>query len=230
MKRTLPITIVLVVLALVFVDVRPTEAAQQLRIATGQITKRGDRFFYTVDVGFGQALYAVLSQPQGSHLDPYLRLYDSMSSNAKPFASNDDGAGGRDAMLMMWPLWPGRYYIEVSGAGTTTGAYSLLYGAFQPWGDTIATPNSYDTHYFYGRQGDTIWIQTLRDEDSTLDPYVTIVLPDGKLLTETTNPNGTADVLVTGSLPQTGTYKIYVSGERKTIGNYTLLVATYHNE
>lgn len=227
MKRYLPLVTILAVLALIFVNVKPAAAAQQLRIADGQITRRGDAYLYPVDVALGQALYAVLSQPQGSRLDPYLRLLDS---DKQPFQWDDDGAGGLDAMILSWPLWPGRYYLEVSGVDTTTGAYSLLYGAFQPWGDSIPTPNYRDVHYFSGRQGDMVMIQTLRDTSSTLDPYIVIEVPNGRQFTYRTNPLGEADVFMMDILPQSGRYKIYVSGERRTIGDYTLLVATHGSQ
>lgn len=227
MKRYLSIITILVAMALVFVNIKPAEAAQQLRMATGQVTQRGEKLYYTVDVAFGQALYAVLSQPAGSRLDPYLRLLDS---NEQPFVADDDSAGGLDAMILSWPLWPGRYYLEVSGVGNTTGAYSLIYGAFQPWGDSITTPNEEDRHTFTGRAGDSVWIQSIRSADSELDPYVKIIFPDGSMMTERTNLLGEADVLVAGTLPQSGRYTIYVGGERRTTGDYTLLVTTYRTE
>ncbi len=225
MKRFFFIVFLLGILIAPLSFVPSAQAQQQLRVASGRIATRGDTKTYRVDVGFLQVLYAVILPTEGSQLDAYLRLYDSADPQAQPIWEDDNSAGGREPYITL-PLLPGRYFLEVSGAKSTTGAFTMIYGAIQPWNNSINRPNTYKTHFFHGIAGETIWMQTIRPEDSTLDPYITIEAPDGSQFNVYTNPLGTPDVLLIGTLPQTGRYKVYVSGERGTTGQYSLLIAT----
>lgn len=226
MKRFLPIITIVLATILTLVSAAPAAAAQKLRITEGNISGRGDTVVYPVEVGFGHSLYALVTPSEGSRLDPYLRLYDSASPYAEPIWEDDDSAGGVSPYIVYWPLLPGRYYLEVSGYAATSGNFIMTYGAFHPWSSTIHSPGTHDSHSFYGERGDIVRIETLRPSDSELDPYVIVVNPNGMRTRFFTGPNGGPDVSVVAELTSTGRYRILVGGEDRTVGDYTLLIAT----
>jgi hypothetical protein len=227
MRRFLPMITILFALAIVFVSATPAAAAQKLHRVAGEIERRGDSEVYSVYVGFGQVLYAVVDRPEDSRLNPYLRLYDS---DGYLIWEDDDSAGNRNPYITYWPILPGRYYLEVSGYGSSTGEFGMVYGAFYPWGDSIDAPGEYDLHTFYGRRGDLVWIQTMRPADSKLDPYFVVVAPDGSELVYRDGPFGDPDATAIIPLNQTGNFRVYVMGEDYSVGDYTLLVTTYSED
>ena len=86
-----------------------------------------DPDFYKITVDGSSPLVIETSTPAGgsgefvNELDPIVRVYDAARHLV---ASDDNGADGRNALLVL-DLSAGDYFIEVVGAGDTTGEYVL---------------------------------------------------------------------------------------------------------
>jgi hypothetical protein len=223
MKRLVLLGVMLALLIAAVGEVASVQAQHQGRITGGTIRRPGDVHSYKLRGSLGQGLIFMAGSSTNSRFNPYLELYDSRNNLLH---WDDNSAGGRDA-LILWPvLWNDTYEIRISSPAGTTGEYMLIYGGIDLISKQIRRPGAVNQHTFYGEQGQIVIAGTVRPDDSTLDPYITLFAPDGKRLTGNDDVGDSLDAGISYWLPQTGTYTINVSGVNRTTGRYQLIVFT----
>ncbi|HEX6369422.1 MAG TPA: PPC domain-containing protein [Longimicrobium sp.] len=186
--------------------------------------------------------------------DAYLSVGSHAVEACNDCASDDDGAGGTDALVEFTGPADGTYVIRANAYDEAqTGRYRLTLedrgvveehdehgdaadagtpiGLAQPVAGTLArgdrkVGSSYsDTWTYQGREGETI-VVTLRSED--FDAYLTLGEFDGGECTDMdANDNGAGgtDSRITVELPGDGAFHIHVSAKGQgETGAYTLLV------
>ena len=164
-------------------------------------------------------------------LDTFLELYDE---DGFLLDSDDDGGGGTDSFIMLYPLpATGTYEIQVTAFGGD-GDYSLslsLSADIPPGGGPIGyggvvtgTLVSGAEHEwtFDGQQGDQVTIGML-DVAGDLDPYLELYGPDDQYLADDDDGGWNHDSLIEfHELPEAGTYTVICSGIGDSAGRYEL--------
>ena len=80
----------------------------------------------------------------------------------------------------------------------------------------------YDVYEFSGQQGQTVVISMTSDD---FDTYLGLLGPDGSVVAENDDSNGTTDSQITVSLPSSGTYTVIANSYDDTgRGSYYLVV------
>lgn len=80
----------------------------------------------------------------------------------------------------------------------------------------------YDTYEFYGEQGQTVTISMTSGE---FDTYLGLLGPDGSVVAENDDSNGTTDSEIVITLPSSGTYTIVANAyDSSGQGSYYLVV------
>lgn len=188
---------------------------------------------------------------RSTDFDAYLSV-GSDAAECDDCQTDDDGAGGTDALVEFTGREDGTYVIRANSYDEgETGEYELTLedeglveeehedaaemgtpiGLGEPVTGTLArgdrkVDTSYsDTWTYHGREGETI-VVTLRSED--FDAYLTMGEFDGGECTDMDaddNGGGGTDSRITVELPNDGAFHIHVSavGQGET-GAYTLLV------
>ncbi len=102
------------------------------------------------------------STGNGTLIDPYLRLYDPLSSE---ISANDDSGVGLNSQITYTTLDSGYYYLSAGGLGGNTGSYTLQ--ASRAAVDSVAGNSSTSARLIEGssvsgaleHQGDTDWVR-----------------------------------------------------------------------
>jgi hypothetical protein len=164
--------------------------------------------------------------------DPYLGLLDT---NQNLLASNDDSFG-TDSLIEGYVLpRDDRYTIVARGYAGETGSYTLSLertdsgieigagGGEIEFGETVnsrVTSANGDEWMFSGREGDEIRVEM---RSSTLDSYLELYDPSGRMVASDDDGGGNLDSLIEGYvLPDSGTYTIMASSYSGEDGSYRL--------
>lgn len=112
---------------------------------------------------------------------------------------------------------------EVSNATIEADNQVLTLGS--TLNSTIAPNNDEDTFWFDGNAGTNIKIN-MSAANSSIDTYLTLFTPDGRLLKYNDDANGSTNSEIAVSLPSSGRYKIIANSyNRASSGNYTIALA-----
>lgn len=187
--------------------------------------RRADRYQYT-----GRAGETIVIDQESDDFDSYLEV---MSSDGQEF-SNDDGGEGfnsrlsyrfdRDETITIVASSlggddTGSYTLTVSeGAGTIAAEYRGSLDSSDPraYDGTI-----YDEYEYTGRAGASIAVMA---SSSDFDTVVYISNPDGSNLGRDDDGGGGTNSNLNVTLPENGTYKIYVVSLFDEYGSYELTI------
>ncbi len=150
----------------------------------------GDGSHYDVYTYRGRAGEQITVVMRSSDFDAYLAGGAPQGANIDPEETNDDGAGGTDAMISATVPASGVYGIRANSFSTATGAYTLtveaagagvagggrtasigqtITGRLQASTPTLGDGSHYETYYFDARSGDRIYVtMTSSDFDAYL--------------------------------------------------------------
>ncbi|MEL6527725.1 MAG: PPC domain-containing protein, partial [Chloroflexota bacterium] len=135
-------------------------------------------------------------------------------------------------------LEPATYLVRIyDEAGRNTGGYSLLWNyvnlASTPTPipsqltilsvDDTVIENNYAFYAFQGQAGQRVRIATTADDTLVFDPVIAILNPDGDIIQEADDSDGTLNPNLTFTLPEDGTYQVRVNGYLSG-GRFTLTV------
>lgn len=202
----------------------------------------------------GQAGHRYRVTMRSGDFDAYLSVGSNAADECDDCASDDDGAGGTDALVEFTGPSDGTFVIRANAydqeelgdyqltledegvveehehgddapdAGTPIALAEPVTGTLARGDRKVHTSYS-DTWTYQGREGETIMI-TLRSED--FDPYLALGEFDGGECTDLDaddNGGGGSDARITVELPNDGAFHIHVSAVGQgETGAYTLLV------
>lgn len=221
---------------LTIADVYRGEPQPDTRVA-GAIDYRGLRDVWRLVLLAGEAINVAVTPTLGT-LDPVVELADNAGN---VLVSDDNGGGGRNALLRLARVSEdGVYWLRVRDASSDgTGTYTLIW---REAGRTDIAPeavpevpimtvddrieiNEYGFYPFQGRQGQFVTVRVTAQPDTTLDPVLALLGPDGSVLVEADDSNGTLNPEVSALLPVDGTYSVRVNGYLSA-GAFDLTVTT----
>lgn len=193
-----------------------------------------------------QTIYIYMRE-DSSDLDSYIDLYDV---NGDIVATDDQGGGGNDALIVYTPEQESALYIVAHGYDLeTNGAYELVVSSTQPeaitavfasfaedqgeisFGEVVeATIQAGQKHgwTFAGEAGQTVNI-FMGALDGQLDSYLILNGPDGEFLAEDDDGGGNYDSLISITLPDTGIYQIEAAPYDPEFGEGEYYLELYAN-
>jgi len=211
--------------------IAPDQAVQ------ADISRRGLRDLWTVELHTGDVISAAASAAPGSTLDPILELVPTDDED-NILAIDDNNGGGVNALISNLRITEGGLYVlRVKAAGAATvGSYTLIWryislaptptalpGVFPVLSvDDSVENNAYNFYPFQGRAGERVRIRVLAADGTTFDPVAALLDPSGNVIAEADDTEGLNPVM-TVELPADGTYTVRVNGYL-TSGAYTVLV------
>ena len=190
----------------------------------GSVAWRGLRDFWTVALNQGDII-TVAASPTNNAFDPVIEL---MGPDGALVAS-DDNSGGYPNALMSDVTAPstGLYRLYVSGSsGSSTGPYRLI------WRYVNAAPTptyeaprillftiedevvqgEYQFYPFQGVAGQRVRIKVNGDLSGDFDPVAALIGPDGNVVAEADDVDGSLNPQFSVDLPASGTYQVRVNG------------------
>lgn len=162
-----------------------------------------------------------------STLDPFLELRGPSGL----ITSDDDGGGGYDSLISSYPLpESGRYIIRArsynsSGYGGFTLQFQMTSGSVcggpirpNTWinNQQISARGQSCRYTFRGAQGRTVSIAMAKQEGSSLDSWLDLVDPSGRVVVSDDDSYGGSDALIKN-------YRL------RTTGQYTIIARSYNN-
>lgn len=190
----------------------------------GQIARRGMRDSWTLMLSAGDVI-TVAASPTNNALDPVLELYAPDGS----LVASDDNSGGFPNALIGEAQAPvsGAYTLLVSGSsGSSMGPYRLIWRyinvaptpTYDPprillftVEDAVAE-GQYGFYPFQGVAGQQVRIHVIGQVASGFDPVAALIGPDGSVIAEGDDSDGTLNPRFTTTLPSDGTYQVRVNG------------------
>lgn len=206
----------------------------------GMLTRFGERHSWLVNLQPGDVITAALSANDPT-LDPLLQIA-TVDGNV---IAQDDNSGNDNAALIdvAEVVSPGTYVLRVLDAnGRGVGAYTLLWRYInlaptptpQAASATILSArgeisaNDYDFYVFQGLAGQTVQITVNADAASELDPVLALIDPEGQVMAEADDSDGSLNPRLTVTLPEDGSYNVRVNGYLSS-GAFDLNVAIVFN-
>ncbi len=190
----------------------------------GEITLPGMRDVWGVYLHQGDIVSAAVS-PLVAGLDPLLEI---TTARGDLLASDDNSGGGVHALIGEATIpETGIYHLlvrDVWGAGV--GTYTLVWRYINSAPtetpvpasipvltvDDVAEQGEYLFYSFQGRAGQTVQIRVIAAPDSEFDPVAVLLAPDGTVLVENDDSNGSLNPHIVVDLPEDGTYNVRVNG------------------
>lgn len=215
-------------------------------IVTGSIEESGDSDWFQISLAGGMEYEFSLEASADSNLDTIIGgIYDS-AGNVMDNTYNDDGGIGYNSLLSWTAESTGSYFVEVTGYGSSIGAYGLTVnstGASDDIGSSVSSHGSAETGTAQGNieiGGDRDWfsitlsaggeylIDLSASGNSELDTVISgIYDANGVLQDDSFNDDGGTgyNSLLAFTADSTGTYFIEVSGYGESTGSYDLVVS-----
>jgi len=192
-----------------------------------KIEVAGQTRSFDVDGRAGQLLTAVMTP--GDRFAGDLRLTDG---GGVPVGHPAAADSSRPVLAVTLPA-DGRYRIEATGRGSSTGSFGLTFGlqtvdtrsdiaAGSPTPGAITAPDKADVYTFTGRAGALAEITMTGDQ--LLYNRLVVVGPAGQVYFDE-DASGYGDAFVAAVLPQDGAYKVRASSARRAKGSYRLDLA-----
>ncbi len=192
--------------------------------AMGDIAAPGVRDVWALYFNAGDVITAAVT-PTSAGLDPLLEI---ATVDGELIGIDDNGGGGRNALIGQVNIpETGVYYIRVlDNSGSRTGTYTLVWRfiTLAPTSTPIpnttvlmtvddeAPDNAYVFYPFQGQAGQRVEIRVNAILGSDLDPVVALIAPDGTVIDEADDTNGSLNPILIAELPQDGTYQVRVNG------------------
>ena len=190
----------------------------------GQIPRRGVRDARTVVLSAGDVI-TIAASPTNNALDPVLELYAPDGS----LTISDDNSGGFPNALIEEFQAPvsGPYTLLVSGSsGSSAGPYRLIWRyinvaptpTYDPPRILLFTveeevaQGEYGFYPFQGIAGEQVRITVNGQVASGFDPVAALIGPDGSVIAEGDDSDGTLNPRFMTTLPTDGTYQVRVNG------------------
>lgn len=201
----------------------------------GQIARRGLRDVWSLSLNKDDVISVAVS-PLNTALDPVIEL---VAPDGTSLASDDNGGGFPNALLNAVTIpASGRYHLRVTAAnGVTVGPYRLIWRYInvaptetpQPVRVLVMTVEDFarDGEYlfypFQGRAGQRVRIQVNAQPGSPFDPVAALIGPDGQVIAEGDDSDGTLNPSFLAEIPADGTYNVRVNGYLSS-GAFELIV------
>jgi hypothetical protein len=202
---------------------------------TGTIQSSGERHIWRLNLFPGDTIIATAS-PTGTSFNPVLELATAEGL----VLYRDEGSGANNAALIdiATITQSATYILRVEAEqGTGQGSYVLLWRYVRAAPTPTPLPamttilafsdevdlEAYQFYVFQGQAGQTIRVQVIAAPDSSLDPVVALIAPDGSMIAEADDNNGLNPEMIV-SLPQDGTYNVRVNGYLSS-GRFDVFVA-----
>jgi hypothetical protein len=188
-----------------------------------QITERGLRHVWQVNVDPGDVI-SVAARPNDARFDPYLEL---VTADGTVVYQDDNSAGNRAAALELAAIYePATYLLRVSDAKGEIGGYTLewhyvnIAATATPipiWAKILAASDSlelgqYGFYTFQARAGQLLRIAVLANESSSFDPVAALLDPNGEIIVEADDSEGSLNPVFFFTVQETGTYTLRVNG------------------
>jgi len=175
---------------------------------TGQIARPGGSCSYSFEGVVGTAVTVRMTKSSAA-LDPWLDLLDPQG---RVLLSDDDGAGNGNSLISIYrPTSNGAYTIVAkSYNGESAGAFVLHLG--MPNGEwvsgTITRVGERPEYLFYA-EAKTVVSIWMEKADGTLDPWLDLQDPTGRVLISDDDSYGSPNALISNyRLPSRGVYTI----------------------
>ncbi|HEY98297.1 MAG TPA: toll/interleukin-1 receptor domain-containing protein [Dehalococcoidia bacterium] len=195
----------------------------------GEITFSGEVHWYTFDAQAGDAIYIVLIDDTEN--GPFVPWMGLLAPDGSMVWEDYDFSWGRSVQVFRWLEQDGSYSIRIRDEALGTGPYVLSFSLLSQTVQPI-TPGSIQgnldfrgaVHWFEfdGKAGDTVYLGLVDSEDGLLNPWLTLVAPDGSLIFEDYDFHWNKSVQTDQVLPETGKYIIMVRDMSLIGGAYTL--------
>lgn len=191
----------------------------------GNLSGAGDRYELS-----GTAGTRVAIDLKSYDFDAYLTLVDSEGNES---TDDDGGAEGYNSRLHYQFDTDETVTITASALSSDSGRYQLIVSELSNEADLRETgqltgdsPRGYDgtryaRHEIEGQAGETLTVEL---NSSSFDPVLYVSNPDGSNLVRDDDGGNDNNSLAVATLPETGTYVIYVTSFGDSMGSYELVV------
>lgn len=202
----------------------------------GNITLSGERHTWLLPVQPDDVVTVAVSSASAT-FDPLVQI---TTVGGVLIAQDDNSGNGGEALIRLANIIsPALYTIRVMDAqGRGTGDYTLLWRYVNaaptttpepPTSNILAVrgnvlPNRYQFYVFQGQAGQTVQLQAEAVDDSPLDPVLALLDPQGEVIAEADDSDGTLNPRMTVTLPEDGSYTARVNGYLSS-GRFDLNVA-----
>jgi hypothetical protein len=201
----------------------------------------------------GRAYRIALNAANGSELDPKIAVGKiGADGSLESLAQDDDGGGGKNALLRYRPETSGAYVLEVQKVGGANGSYRLMVeqaaadraplasealrlgqnvvGELRDGGARLgATDSLFNTYSIALRAGQRVNVKMEKEGDTSLDPLLEIGLLTSsafKALAKDDDGGRGLNARIKFTAPSDGTYVIRATaGEPTQEGAYTIGVS-----
>ncbi len=184
------------------------------------------RHIYTMAVDSDSLVVLTNRRSDQSGLDPYLTL----ESESGELISRDDDSGSESSAMIISFLKKGNYRVISSPYGTTSGQYSLSAKRHESKaivaGETknsSVQPSDFDVYRFRVAKEGMFTVEMNRTGNSGIDPYLTLMGGDGKVITKDDDSGGNLNSRIVNYFNK-GDYFIMASGLGTSSGAYSLLI------
>lgn len=208
---------------------------------SGSIQRRGQRDVWSVQLRAGDIIALGVTPAGDSLLDPMVEIVAADQPDVI-LATDDNSGGNRAALIQQVEIpRDGTYLIRVMAAANArpddggiiqpgmeqalTGDYGLIWRYVNFAATATPPPSTFpvltrrdtvpDSEYafypFYGRMGQRIQVY-VEATDETFDPVAALIAPDGAVLAEVDDSDGTLNPRFIFTLPMDGTYNVRVNG------------------
>jgi len=191
----------------------------------GEIFQRGIRDVWVLRLIAGDVITAAVTPDTNSPLDPILELTTADGT----LVSSDDNSGGDRSALIGSATIPtsGHYFLRVRDASAAqVGSYALVWRYINRAATATPPPayipimsvddgvdaNDYNFYVFQGQAGQQVRVRVNGKPGSSFDPVAAVLAPDGTILVEGDDSEGTLNPLMFLTLPEDGTYSVRVNG------------------
>ncbi|TVR22953.1 MAG: hypothetical protein EA396_04975 [Anaerolineaceae bacterium] len=193
---------------------------------SAELSYHGQRDVWPVTLRAGDVITVGVTPAETSLLDPVVEIV-AESAQQSILISDADGGSNRAALIRDFAVpADGVYLIRVrADASATTGGYGLIWRYVNAAPTPTAPPATYplliqrdsvaDSAYnfypFYAHAGQTVQVY-VEAQDDAFDPVAALIAPDGAVLAEVDDSDGTLNPRFIHTLPADGTYQVRVNG------------------
>ncbi|MEI7854851.1 MAG: PPC domain-containing protein [Planctomycetota bacterium] len=213
---------------------------------TGNISSAGDQDFFSITASSTGVLTISLAAGVSSGLDTYLYLYNS---DKVLILEDDDSGSGLNSLISTNVLTGQTYYLQASGFGSSTGAYTISASisaaddhanqagesatrmvvsnnAVSNTAGTINPSTDNDVFLFKATADGSITINVTPTNNSALNSYLFVYDSTGNILLDYNDGNSSTDrtSLISMQVVRDEVYYFMVSGAEGTTGAYTISV------
>ncbi len=203
---------------------------------SGTMDTVGVRHLWEVALDPGDSISVAVSPVGVGGIDPVVEL--TTAEGVVLYIDDDSGANDAALIDVANITAPATYLLRVyDERGTGFGSYTLLWRYVNvaptptPIPDSVTVlavnaavpPEQYQFYVFQGRAGQEVLVEALAAEGSGLDPVAALLDPQGEIVAEGDDSDGTLDARFRATLPEDGTYTVRVNGYLSS-GSFDLFV------